>query len=385
MDSTTAFIIVSVMMLANGSVLGLIHRDLPVNLQPAAFSWQIGTLLVALGCIVFAFERQIDSLPVTVTISNGAFLLGLTAYVWALRLFYGLRRHLLDLVPAVIATFSVCWFSAIDQNTKIRIIIVALAWIWLMSAAVKVLLAHKDSALSRKMLTFILSAAIIFTAARMTFYLFLPMDYDFSITDNSSWMNLATPLFMTILPVVGATAFVLMCSDQIRRQWERAASTDYLTGLANRRTLTETGTGQFRLATERSTRLAVAVLDIDAFKMINDTHGHEFGDKALIHVAARLMAGIRKGDLVARSGGEEFVVLLNDLDLGQAETAAERLRQSVEADPFRFAGATIPITVSVGVAVRQPDDRSFADIMRRADKALYRAKSEGRNRVELAA
>lgn len=385
MDSTTAFIIVSVMMLANGSVLGLIHRDLPVNLQPAAFSWQIGTLLVALGCIVFAFERQIDSLPVTVTISNGAFLLGLTAYVWALRLFYGLRRHLLDLVPAVIATFSVFWFSAIDQNTKIRIIIVALAWIWLMSAAVKVLLAHKDSALSRKMLTFILSAAIIFTAARMTFYLFLPMDYDFSITDNSSWMNLATPLFMTILPVVGATAFVLMCSDQIRRQWERAASTDYLTGLANRRTLTETGTDQFRLATERSTRLAIAVLDIDAFKMINDTHGHEFGDKALIHVAARLMAGIRKGDLVARSGGEEFVVLLNDLDLGQAETAAERLRQSVEADPFRFAGTTIPITVSVGVAVRQPDDRSFADIMRRADKALYRAKSEGRNRVELAA
>lgn len=235
------------------------------------------------------------------------------------------------------------------------------------------------------MLTGILIAAVGFTVARMLFYIFLPMESDFRITDNSSWMNLATPLFMTVLPVVGATAFVLMCSDQIRRQWERAASTDYLTGLANRRTLTETGAGQFKLAAERSRRLAVAVLDIDAFKTINDTYGHEFGDKALVHVAGRLQAGTRKIDLVARSGGEEFVVLLNDLDLREAEMAAERLRLSVAADPFNFAATTVPITVSVGVAVRQSDDRSFADIMRRADKALYRAKQEGRNRVELAA
>ena len=364
MDSTTAFIIVSVMMLANGSVLGLLHRDLPVNLRPAALSWQAGTLLVAFGCIFFAFEWLMP-LPLTVTVANAAFLFGLVAYVWAVRRFYGLQPKLVDLVPVFIGSFTVFWFSAIHPNTKVRIIVVALAWIWLMAAAVRVLLAHRDTALSRKMLTSILIAAIGFTMARMLFYIFLPMELDFKITDNSSWMNLATPLFMTVLPVVGATAFVLMCSDQIRRQWERAASTDYLTGLANRRTLTETGAGQFKLAAERSRRLAVAVLDIDAFKAINDTYGHEFGD--------------------ARSGGEEFVVLLNDLDLSEAEVAAERLRLSVAADPFNFAATTVPITVSVGVAVRQPDDRSFADIMRRADKALYRAKQEGRNRVELAA
>ncbi|MBN9083160.1 MAG: hypothetical protein BGP04_03045 [Rhizobiales bacterium 62-17] len=384
MDSTTAFIIVSVMMLANGSVLGLLHRDLPVNLRPAALSWQAGTLLVAFGCIFFAFEWLMP-LPLTVTVANAAFLFGLVAYVWAVRRFYGLQPKLVDLVPVFIGSFTVFWFSAIHPNTKVRIIVVALAWIWLMAAAVRVLLAHRDTALSRKMLTSILIAAIGFTMARMLFYIFLPMELDFKITDNSSWMNLATPLFMTVLPVVGATAFVLMCSDQIRRQWERAASTDYLTGLANRRTLTETGAGQFKLAAERSRRLAVAVLDIDAFKAINDTYGHEFGDKALVHVADRLQAGTRKIDLVARSGGEEFVVLLNDLDLSEAEVAAERLRLSVAADPFNFAATTVPITVSVGVAVRQPDDRSFADIMRRADKALYRAKQEGRNRVELAA
>ncbi|MDH7795089.1 MULTISPECIES: GGDEF domain-containing protein [unclassified Beijerinckia] len=384
MDSTTAFVIVSVMMLANGSVLGLLHRDLPVNLRPAALSWQAGTLLVAAGCVVFAFEGHM-SLPVTVTFSNGAFLLGLTAYVWALERFYGQRPTLLHLIPAFIGTFCVFWFSTFHPNTKIRIIIVAIAWVWLMGAAVRTLLAHPDSALSRRMLTFILIAAIVFTAARVLFYIFLPMPPDFKITDNSSWMNLATPLFMTILPVVGATAFVLMCSDQIRRKWEHAASTDYLTGLANRRTLTETGTGQFRLAAERSARLAVAVLDIDAFKAINDTYGHEFGDQALIHVAGRLQAGTRKMDLVARSGGEEFVVLLNDLDQREAEAAAERLRLSVEADPFRMGTTTVPITVSVGVAIHQTGDGSFADIMRRADKALYRAKSEGRNRVELAA
>ncbi|QIG49327.1 GGDEF domain-containing protein [Nordella sp. HKS 07] len=189
---------------------------------------------------------------------------------------------------------------------------------------------------------------------------------------------------MTVLPAISTTAFALMCSDRIRRQWEHAASTDHLTGLANRRTLTEVGNERFAIAKIKGPSLAAAVLDIDNFKAINDTHGHEDGDKALIHVAFRLQVGTRKSDFIAQAGGEEFVVLMTGLDAASAGAAAERLRLTVEQDIFSIGDEAIPLTVSIGVALYDEDDRNFADMLRRADKALYLAKSRGRNRVELA-
>ncbi|HTN97228.1 MAG TPA: GGDEF domain-containing protein [Nordella sp.] len=386
MDPSTVFITISLLMFANGGVLGLIHRDLPATLRPAAKSWQTGTLLIALGCTIFAFPT-VFPMPATVVMANGLFLLGLTAYLRSLQKFYGTRHKLLHILPTVIAVLGVFWFSAFDPNTEIRILIVAVAWLWLMFASVMILAntLHPDWALSRKMLLSIFVAVLAFTVARAFYYMQLRIAPDFSITGNGHWLNLATPVFMTVLPVIGTTAFALMCSDRIRRQWEHAASTDYLTGLPNRRTLSEVGNERFARAAAQGAGFAVAVIDIDAFKAINDAYGHEDGDKALIHVAFRLQVETRKGDFVARSGGEEFVVLLNDPDPAGPQAAAERLRLAVEQDTFSIGDETVPLTVSVGLALHQPEDRNFADTLRRADKALYLAKTLGRNRVELAA
>lgn len=198
-------------------------------------------------------------------------------------------------------------------------------------------------------------------------------------------MNIASPLVTALLPVVGTTAFLMMCSERVGRQWELAASTDYLTGLPNRRTLVAVGERRFGELRAPLRGLALAVIDIDHFKAINDRHGHELGDVALRHVADHLRAACRGSDLAARHGGEEFVVLWDGLDAAAAATAGERLRALVAREPLLAGTALIPMTISLGVAAVGEGDGSFSDLLRRADEALYAAKANGRNRVELAA
>jgi diguanylate cyclase (GGDEF)-like protein len=176
-----------------------------------------------------------------------------------------------------------------------------------------------------------------------------------------------------------------MCSERIRRQWERAASTDYLTGLANRRTLADAGAQRFAQARQQDRGFGLGVIDIDHFKSINDRYGHDVGDAALKHVAAKLELACREAELPARQGGEEFVVLFDDVAGDTALAAGERLRHAVAEAPFIAGELTLPVTVSIGVAVRLPEDREFDCVLRRADAALYAAKRGGRNRVEYAA
>jgi diguanylate cyclase (GGDEF)-like protein len=218
----------------------------------------------------------------------------------------------------------------------------------------------------------------VFTALRGAVFITNPLPTDFSVTNSASVLNLVTPIFMAVLPVLGTTSFILICSDRIRMQWEHAASTDYLTDLPNRRTLTQRAEMLFNAVGRSNAPLSVAIFDIDNFKKINDTYGHEVGDRALQHVAGILKAQANPGTMVARSGGEEFVMLF-DADCGGK---TESLRKAVENTPFGADGDTIQVTVSVGVATRGPLDRDFSDLLRRADRALYAAKKGGRNRVE---
>ncbi|MDU0340051.1 GGDEF domain-containing protein [Bosea rubneri] len=374
------------MMLANGTVLGFMHGDLPVSLRPASRSWQSGTLLVACGCAMYAVQPLLP-LPVMVTVSNGLILLGLTAYCRALYAFYERSPRAWLPLPAILGVLGVFWFSAVQPNTEIRIVLISAAWLVLMGNSVLILKrgARRDDALSRRMLLAIFAGVFLFTALRLLHYVRLGMAADFSIATDASWMNLATPMLGAALPVIGTTAFVLMCSERIRRQWERAASTDYLTDLPNRRTLTQAGVERFKAARAREEGFAIAVIDIDRFKTINDQYGHETGDIALKHVGARLKSAIRDVDLVARTGGEEFVVLFDRVGPEEVEAAAERLRSAVRLHSFTAGTVKISITVSVGVAICRGEDADFNALLRRADEALYAAKSAGRNQVKLAA
>ncbi len=162
---------------------------------------------------------------------------------------------------------------------------------------------------------------------------------------------------------------------------ERLAFVDPLTGLLNRRRLTELAEMELSRARRHGRSLSVLLLDLDRFKAVNDQLGHAAGDLALAQVARICRATLRSGDLVARWGGEEFVVLLPETGAGGAGQLAERLRTAIATDPAHHEGRPIPITVSIGVAELNSGDVGLDGLVGRADEALYAAKRAGRNVV----
>jgi two-component system cell cycle response regulator len=160
------------------------------------------------------------------------------------------------------------------------------------------------------------------------------------------------------------------------------AITDALTGLYNRRYMESHLGSLVEQASSRSKPLTVLVLDIDYFKSINDTHGHDAGDDVLREFAVRIRKSIRGIDLACRFGGEEFVVVMPETDLAVATMVAERLRRRIASEPFPIqqGARSIEVTISIGIAALGSADNA-ATVLKRADQALYRAKRDGRNRV----
>ncbi len=161
------------------------------------------------------------------------------------------------------------------------------------------------------------------------------------------------------------------------------AVTDSLTGLFNRRYMEGHLATLVNHAAHRGKSIAVLMLDIDYFKAVNDTYGHDVGDVVLKEFSDRLKANIRGVDMACRQGGEEFILVMPDTDLAMAFMIAERLRQAVAKEPFavKTKSGPLDITVSVGVAALEHGDDTPEIILKRADQALYQAKREGRNRV----
>ncbi|KQP93746.1 hypothetical protein ASF60_13835 [Methylobacterium sp. Leaf113] len=174
--------------------------------------------------------------------------------------------------------------------------------------------------------------------------------------------------------------YVAMAAERANRTLLRQAETDPLTGLSNRRGLQKMLRHRFPAPGQHPVG-GVLILDIDRFKSINDRYGHEGGDFILAAFAARMKAALRATDMIARWGGEEFLVVLPGANPQELQLVAERLRVSVADRPFLLPAGALPVTVSIGAAMMGPDEPSFEGVTQRADTALYRAKAEGRNRV----
>jgi diguanylate cyclase (GGDEF)-like protein len=157
----------------------------------------------------------------------------------------------------------------------------------------------------------------------------------------------------------------------------RLAITDPVTGLWNRHRGREFLVAQTTQADREREPLSALMVDIDNFKSINDTFGHQAGDRVLIELARRLAGAVRGADMVARWGGEEFVILLRDCRLDDAVDKADKIRRQIADEPFTGVGT---VTVSIGAAQLTVDEESGAWLAR-ADKALYQAKRLGRNTV----
>ena len=161
---------------------------------------------------------------------------------------------------------------------------------------------------------------------------------------------------------------------------EALSTTDYLTNLPNRRAFEQSLRDEMAKARRHDQMLSVAILDIDHFKQINDTYGHDGGDLILREVSKRLMASQRSGDVFGRVGGEEFGLILPHTNAEEAKIACERYREVLSAEDYGYDGHEIRLTVSVG-ACKYDNDINQLELIKRADVALYMAKNTGRDQV----
>jgi len=216
-----------------------------------------------------------------------------------------------------------------------------------------------------------------------------PISREFTLDTPAQGKHHFNAIFSPLLNGSGwPTGFLCVARDiterkEMEQELERLATTDTLTGVANRRRFIDQAEIELRRFHRFNTPVALLMLDLDHFKQVNDTYGHAAGDAVLCHLSRLAEARLRGSDLFGRLGGEEFSILLPGTDLEGAADFAEQFRQCVASSPANTTSGNIPFSLSIGVSIFMPEDSSVESVFARADGALYRAKNTGRNRVEI--
>ncbi len=225
-------------------------------------------------------------------------------------------------------------------------------------------------------------------ATAYSILVFAPFDFLHPVTYSYEFKTRLLYSFLTLTFLASFYEYSRQSSfqrlNELTIELEKQARLDPLTHLLNRRGMRERIEQEFIRQQRNKTGLSFLLIDVDHFKRVNDSYGHETGDTVLMALSQLLTDSIRKQDAVARWGGEEFLLLLPDTSLTQAATLAEKIRAQLEEYPIRHDQHSLHITLSIGVAEVKDSDRPD-DAINRADKRLYLAKQQGRNRVVAAA
>ena len=343
----------------------------------------------AWGAAAFAFYLASWRIPV-VPYGTGLRIVGnVLAVLWLVALQRGVwlfqkqplryRGHML----ALAALLPGAWLGLFDANNALRIVAHTGVQVCLGLAIAIDLHACARTRLKWRypsLLAVPILAFCVLTAARGLQAAFTPVDSMSQFTGNSG-LNVVTAFVCVLLLLPLNGVLLTLVVTQLRADLLRLSHHDGLTGLLNRRALQESLTAQLQRSRRNGERFCVLMLDVDHFKRINDRFGHAVGDAALQHLSALLGGQLRTVDRLARFGGEEFLVLLPGVVLSDAVRLGERLRALVAGAPLQYAGAAIPLSVSIGIAEWSGALEDTSRLLVRVDAALYQAKHQGRNQV----
>jgi diguanylate cyclase (GGDEF)-like protein len=386
-DMPTLVISAAIANMAIALGLAVVMRGQPAALNGSLPVWTRGIAILSFGLFQYGF-RSNWHLFLSLVLANTLIALGVSECADALRRFRGLprRRWLPYVLTAGILMMSIA-FTLVSDDRYLRILVntTLLAGIYASAALMAWRTREAEqSARSNRLVAavFLIAAAILLArvaAVAIRGEQGLPAINTIDPIQGLFYAAIA------LGPVIGTLGFALMCNDRLNSELLRMANVDALTGVHNRRSLERQAHAALATARREGRPLSVLLLDADHFKRINDDYGHAAGDAALRALAGTLTAHVPEGAVVGRFGGEEFLVLLPQVDAGAAYLVAERIRTDVHGSPLSFSEHRLSLSISGGVAELAPTDADFDALARRADQALYRAKRDGRNRIEAAA
>jgi diguanylate cyclase (GGDEF) domain len=335
--------------------------------------WMLGMVMLGMGALLYA-SFPLENKPVT-ALSFSLEIIGFVAVYVAARLFTGRPVSLGKCVMAGGAAIGAVVIPILAGPNGIGVMLINLiAAVCLFLCAFEYWRAFEESPFA------ILGITGLYALAGLTFVacgLVLLIDGQWVLLKHPDGVAEQINAIAAIAGITGIGALSLALNQmRAARRHRIEAQTDMLTGLMNRRALFSNFTAN-RLAPGD----AVVVFDLDRFKSINDRYGHGAGDKTLKEFAKQLRMYARPGDVAARLGGEEFVLVMRQVTVAQATDAAERIRREFASTPLKFGDTAVTVTVSAGIAFAGSEIESFDDVMHRADMALYRAKNNGRDRV----
>lgn len=376
-DPRTVYLLTAMIGGVMSAVLFALRRSFPPAVRGLGH-WATALLVLFFGG---AFASTIGLVPVffPVLVGNGLIWGGLYLLLRGSQLFFGKTPQDAPWLAGIgLAILAVAWFTWGDANYAARIrvataIVLALVWgqLRLVSQAT-----HDNKTLGRSLALAVLTAMAVAQVFRFASSFLMP------IGDSNLNVSPAHLIFISVWTfsmLLFSVALVLLATERLREELELLATRDSLTNALTRRSMNEACQREMDRSQRNGRPLSMLLVDLDHFKQINDRHGHLEGDRVLVRFAQQVTSILRKPDSFGRFGGEEFILLLPETNLHDAQLVAERIRAMAAdaAQPF--------CTVSIGVATLNAGETLFESLLARADQGVYLAKTNGRNRVEFIA
>jgi diguanylate cyclase (GGDEF)-like protein len=365
--------------LAVGMVWAYVMRSYP-KFDAARF-WALASLSIALGSML-SMLRGVADPTIPIVAGNGLMILACCLAEMGIQRFYGrpISWRLSALITAVTCA-GLAFFLLVYDNIAIRTLVYSAGQSIPIAATLPLVLARPDGRENPgARLAGLVAILILVTHAARSACALLHVGGEISVVDFNA-VQAAMILFLVFLSMAWNFGFLLMAIDRLRNEVADLALLDDLTGVANRRHLAERLVEECARSERSGCSFALLVIDLDGFKAINDTYGHAAGDACLQHFTLMAQTRLRPGDLLARTGGDEFCIVLPSATLHEGALIAHRVLEVCREDAAGCVGIEIPIAVSIGVAQWNRDIGPFPDrLIAAADHALYAAKKRGKNR-----
>jgi len=369
-DTRTTIFLVSIAFFIQASAIGF--QAVSIREYKGVGIALLGNFSLALGFFLNLFQGILPNI-ISIVFSNFLLLQGPNLFYIAFSLFFGDRYSKMIIAILSLAVLAITThYTYVSFDTGARIIGVSICTgTSILVAAQKLWKARKQPYKLGVWLTLIpLTIYGIFLYTRAIATVFSPPESAFS---NTPIQNL-TYLFMFVISFLWSMGFILMVSQRLQCDLRTLATIDTLTRIPNRHATNAFFEKELSRVQRHGGELSILMIDIDNFKQINDTYGHALGDFALIETANIFHAAIRRQDIVGRWGGEEFLMILPDTPLQNAQQLAERLRSMVSKTEIGDGKTTAKITISAGVASTTGSD-TLVSVLKKADDALYAAKA----------